>query len=170
MITATTFLGHIGAAPGDINRFTPPRKLVAYLGLDPRVRQSGNGPGHTGRISKEGASLPRHVLVEAALTAIRSPGPLRAFYQPTETSGDSKWEPLIRADIASSIGGEPAHAERIDGRLGGNVARRLATAVYLFSLTQDVPGVPAPELLASVLVPGAPRRVATCVSACTRGQ
>ena len=65
-----------------------------------------------------------------------------------------KWEPVIRADVASSGGGELAHAERIDERLGGNVARRLATAVYLFSLTQDVPGVPAPELLASVLVPG----------------
>ena len=81
MITATTFLGHVGAARGDINRFTSPQKLVGYLGLDPRVRQSGNGPAHTGRISKEGASLPRQVLVEAALTAVRSPGPLRAFYQ-----------------------------------------------------------------------------------------
>jgi transposase len=81
MITAVTFLGAVGAEAGDINRFTSPRKLVGYLGLDPRVRQSGNGLGYTGRISKEGASAPRHVLVEAALTAIRSPGPLRAFYE-----------------------------------------------------------------------------------------
>jgi transposase len=80
MITAAVFLAQIGTAPGDINRFTSPRRLVGYLGLDPRVRQSGNGTGHTGRISKEGSAAVRHVLVESALTAIRSPGPLRAFY------------------------------------------------------------------------------------------
>ena len=80
MITAAVFLAQTGTARGDINRFTSPQRLVGYLGLDPRVRQSGNGPGHTGRISKEGAAAVRHVLVESALTAIRSPGPLRAFY------------------------------------------------------------------------------------------
>jgi transposase len=80
MITAATFLAQIGTAPGDINRFTSPRKLIGYLGLDPRVRQSGNGPANTGRISKEGAAAVRHVVVESALTAVRSPGPLRAFY------------------------------------------------------------------------------------------
>jgi len=77
MITATVFLG----AVGDITRFPDPRRLVGYLGLDPRVRQSGNGPAHTGRISKEGAALVRHVLVEAAHTAVRGPGPLRAFFE-----------------------------------------------------------------------------------------
>ena len=81
MITVAVFLAQTGTARGDINRFTSPRKLVGYLGLDPRVRQSGNGPAHTGHISKEGAAAVRHVLVESALTAIRSPGPLRAFYQ-----------------------------------------------------------------------------------------
>jgi transposase len=81
MITAATFLAQIGTAPGDINRFTSPRKLIGYLGLDPRVRQSGNGLANTGRISKEGAAAVRHVIVESALAAVRSPGPLRAFYQ-----------------------------------------------------------------------------------------
>jgi transposase len=38
---------------------------------------------HTGRISKEGATEVRHVLVEAALTAVRTPGPLKAFYERT---------------------------------------------------------------------------------------
>jgi transposase len=80
MITAAVFLAQIGTMPGDINRFTSPRRLIGYLGLDPRVRQSGKGTGYTGRISKEGAAAVRHVLVESARTAIRSPGPLRAFY------------------------------------------------------------------------------------------
>jgi transposase len=34
------------AAIGDIARFSSPDKLVSYLGLNPSVRQSGNGPAH----------------------------------------------------------------------------------------------------------------------------
>jgi transposase len=45
--TAATFM----ASVGDIRRFSSPRKLVSYLGLDPRVRQSGNAAARHGRIS-----------------------------------------------------------------------------------------------------------------------
>lgn len=67
------------AAIGDISRFSSPRGLVAYLGLDPKVRQSGDEPPRHGRISKRGNTQARSVLVEAAWSAIRQPGPLRAF-------------------------------------------------------------------------------------------
>lgn len=67
------------AAIGDISRFDSPRQLVAYLGLDPKVRQSGDEPARYGRISKRGNAQARSVLVEAAWIAIRQPGPLRAF-------------------------------------------------------------------------------------------
>ena len=77
LVTATAFLAQVG----DVTRFPNPNRLVSYLGLDPRVRQSGEISAHTGRISKEGSALVRHVLVEAAHTAIRSPGPLRAFFE-----------------------------------------------------------------------------------------
>jgi transposase len=40
VIVAASFL----AAIGDISRFESPRKLVGYLGLDRRVRESGVGP------------------------------------------------------------------------------------------------------------------------------
>jgi transposase len=73
--TATTLVAVIG----DIRRFPTARHLVGYLGLHPRVRQSGIGPAHHGRISKEGSAAARHVLVEAAWMTARSPGPLRAF-------------------------------------------------------------------------------------------
>ncbi|HYN92042.1 MAG TPA: transposase, partial [Thermoleophilaceae bacterium] len=69
------------AAIGDIHRFESPRKLVGYLGLDPRVRQSGPGPATHGHISKQGSVRARHALVEACWTAVRQPGPLHAFYQ-----------------------------------------------------------------------------------------
>lgn len=68
------------AAIGDIKRFSAPEKLVSYLGLNPSVRQSGNGPAHHGRISKQGRAHARAMLVEAAWAAARTPGPLRAFF------------------------------------------------------------------------------------------
>jgi transposase len=77
VITASTFI----AAIGDIHRFASARKLVGYLGLDPRVRQSGSTPPRHGKITKQGSAPVRHVLVEAAWIAVRSPGPMRAFYQ-----------------------------------------------------------------------------------------
>lgn len=71
----------IVAAVGDFARFDDPNKLVAYVGLNPRVRQSGNSAPVHGRISKTGRAHVRGVLVEAAWSASRAPGPLRAFYQ-----------------------------------------------------------------------------------------
>jgi transposase len=71
----------IVAAIGDFSRFDDPNKLVAYVGLNPRVRQSGNSAPVHGRISKAGRAHVRGVLVEAAWSASRAPGPLRAFYQ-----------------------------------------------------------------------------------------
>ena len=77
VIAAATFL----AAVGDITRFRDSRKLVAYLGLDPRVRQSGDHPARPGRISKRGSAQARWGLVEAAWSVVAQPGPLRAFYE-----------------------------------------------------------------------------------------
>jgi len=77
VIVAATFV----AAIGDIRRFPTARQMAGYLGLDPKVRQSGPGPATHGRISKQGSAPARHALVEACWSAVRAPGPLRAFYQ-----------------------------------------------------------------------------------------
>jgi transposase len=77
LICAATFT----AAIGDARRFERPRKLVGYLGLDPRVHQSGTSPATHGRISKQGSGSVRHALVEASWSVVRQPGPIRAFYQ-----------------------------------------------------------------------------------------
>ena len=69
------------AAVGDFTRFRSPEKLVAYLGLNPRVRQSGGQPASHGRITKAGPAHARGMLVEAAWSACKAAGPLRAFYQ-----------------------------------------------------------------------------------------
>ena len=79
VVTAST----LAAVIGDVRRFPSSRHLVGYLGLHPTIRQSGNGPARHGRLSKEGSAAARHVLVEAAWSAAKSPGPLRAFAQRT---------------------------------------------------------------------------------------
>ena len=71
----------ITAAVGDFSRFSSPNKLVRYLGLNPRVKQSGGQPASHGRMTKQGRSHARGMLVEAAWVAVKTPGPLRAFYE-----------------------------------------------------------------------------------------
>ena len=79
-VSATT-AATLAAVIGDVARFSAPGRLVAYLGLDPRVSQSGEDPARHGRISKQGAAVARQVLVEAAWVASRTTGPLHAFAQ-----------------------------------------------------------------------------------------
>src|SRR6266571_3834566 len=68
VITAATFI----AAIGEIGRFPDRKKLVGYLGLDPKVRQSGVSAASRGRISKQGSASARHALVEASWSAVRA--------------------------------------------------------------------------------------------------
>jgi transposase len=79
-VDATVALSLV-AAVGDFQRFRTPEQLVSYVGLNPRVRQSGGKAANHGRITKNGRAHARGMLVEAAFTASKIPGPLRAFYQ-----------------------------------------------------------------------------------------
>ena len=64
---------------GPVERFPNRRKLVSYLGLNPREHSSG-GHQRLGAISKQGNSLLRWLLVEAAQTAARLDPELRRVY------------------------------------------------------------------------------------------
>jgi len=65
---------------GPIARFLCSRKLVSYLGLNPREHSSG-GRQRLGSISKQGNSMMRWLLIEAAQTAARFDPELRRVYQ-----------------------------------------------------------------------------------------
>jgi transposase len=71
--------------PRSVTRFRTRKKLAAYLGLNPRVRQSGGQPASHGRITKAGSAHARGMLVVAAWPASKASGPLRAFYQRVAT-------------------------------------------------------------------------------------
>jgi transposase len=66
---------------GDINRFPTPEKLVAYIGMDPRVFQSGTSIKGKGYISKRGSAYLRHVLFNAAFIARQHNPDLEIYYK-----------------------------------------------------------------------------------------
>jgi transposase len=74
--TAETVL----AALGDISRFATPEKAAAYLGLVPGTRQSAQKCYH-GPITKRGNVQARWMLIQAAQSIARHPGPLGAFFR-----------------------------------------------------------------------------------------
>lgn len=61
-VNGACILGEIG----DIIRFSKPCKLLAYAGLDPTVRQSGQFSAKSARMSKRGSALLRYALINAA--------------------------------------------------------------------------------------------------------
>src|SRR6266540_2053869 len=100
------------AAIGEIARFPDSRRLVSYLGLDPRVRQSGNQPAHHGRISKQGRAQARGMLVEAAWACAKTPRP------PRRADRGGRNRPQARGPLLAS-----AHPRR-GLRLRPSLARR----------------------------------------------
>src|ERR1039457_2229778 len=65
---------------GPVARFRKSKQLVSYLGLNPSEHSSG-GKQRLGSISKQGNSMMRFLLVEAAQTASRMDPELRRDYQ-----------------------------------------------------------------------------------------
>ncbi len=65
---------------GPVERFPNSRKVVSYLGLNPREHSSG-GRQRLGSISKQGNRMMRWLLVEAAQTASRFDPEWRRHYQ-----------------------------------------------------------------------------------------
>ena len=76
MVTALGFTLTLGP----VERFANSRKLVSYWGLNPRENSSG-GRQRLGSISKQGNTMMRWLLVEAAQTAARFDPQLRRIYQ-----------------------------------------------------------------------------------------
>jgi len=75
-VTALMFVLTIGP----VNRFHTSKQVVSYLGLNPRESSTG-GRQRLGAISKQGNSMARFLLVEAAQTAARYDEELRRDYQ-----------------------------------------------------------------------------------------
>ena len=77
MIAAATILAEIG----DINRFKSSSALVAFAGIDPTVRQSGEFSSTHNHMSKRGSPYLRHAIFLAATTCSFHNSPLNAYYK-----------------------------------------------------------------------------------------
>ena len=83
--TGAIILGEIG----DINRFSNPKKLVAFAGIDPTVQQSGNYTGTHNRLSKRGSSFLRRAIWMSAVVAYRHDPVFKSFYEKKRAEGKS---------------------------------------------------------------------------------
>ena len=66
----TTLGATIFSEIGDINRFDKPKQLIAYAGIGPSVKQSGNFVGTQSHMSKRGSPYLRRALWLAAVVAV----------------------------------------------------------------------------------------------------
>lgn len=74
---------------GNIKRFSCPKKLLAYAGLDPSVRQSGNFNANTTRISKRGSKHLRYAIHRAASLIIWNNDVFNKYYTSKMAKGKS---------------------------------------------------------------------------------
>ncbi|MBQ8293466.1 MAG: IS110 family transposase [Bacilli bacterium] len=69
---------------GDISRFTNYKQIVAYAGIDPMIRQSGDKDGLHLKMSKKGNKRLRtilHLMVSSLIKANREPNAIKTKYQ-----------------------------------------------------------------------------------------
>lgn len=74
---------------GDVSKFSNPAKLLAYAGLDPSVKQSGNFNANTTRISKRGSKHLRYAIRQAASIIIFNNDTFHNYYITKCSSGKS---------------------------------------------------------------------------------
>jgi transposase len=92
----------IAAEIGDIERFASPKKLIAYTGLCPRVRQSG-GSDHRGPLAKNGPKFLRWSYIEAATHAARHPAYRQRHHNIKARLGRQRGSKVARVDIARRL-------------------------------------------------------------------
>lgn len=83
MIATATILAEIG----DIHRFKSSSALVAFAGIDPTVRQSGEFNSTHNHMSKRGSPYLRHAIFLAATTCSFHNSPLNAYYKKKRDQG-----------------------------------------------------------------------------------
>ena len=83
IIAAATILGEIG----DIRRFKTSSALVAYAGIDPSVKQSGEFNSTHNHMSKRGSPYLRHAIFLSATTCTFHDSPLNAYYKKKREQG-----------------------------------------------------------------------------------
>lgn len=92
----------IASEIADISRFANARKLAGYIGLCPRVYQSGN-TDHRGPLAKSGPKYLRWALIEAAVHAARHPLYQRRHERTKRRLGKQRGSQVARVELAREL-------------------------------------------------------------------
>lgn len=87
-------IAYIMSAIISIKRFDDSKKLVAYAGLDPKVRQSGTWCASKTRMSKRGSKILRYALIWSSYNMTRKDGPIKTYYNKKISEGKSHYNAL----------------------------------------------------------------------------
>ena len=87
-------IAYIMSAIISIKRFDDSKKLVAYAGLDPKVRQSGTWSASKTRMSKRGSKILRYSLIWSSYNMTRKDGPIKTYYNKKISEGKSHYNAL----------------------------------------------------------------------------
>ena len=89
-VACACILGEIG----NISRFRSPSKLLAFAGLDPKVRQSGQFRASSCRMSKRGSKYLRYSLIYTAWNAVRNNEVFSNYYALKRSQGKNHYKAL----------------------------------------------------------------------------
>lgn len=89
-----TTAANIIAEIGDINRFKNSSKLLAFSGLDPKIKQSGNFNATSVRMSKRGSRQLRYSLIFACENLVRNTTTFAEYYTKKRDEGKSHYQAL----------------------------------------------------------------------------
>ncbi len=87
-------IAYIMSAIISINRFPSEKKLVAYAGLDPIIRQSGTWQASRARMSKRGNKLLRYALIWTANNMRKHDSAFKDYYDKKRAEGKSHYNAL----------------------------------------------------------------------------
>jgi transposase len=90
-VVATTLISEIG----DITAFNSGKALVAFAGLDPKVKQSGAGLKHNTHLTKRGSPYIRQALFQASRVACIHDPEMRAYYLKKRNEGKRYKEAVV---------------------------------------------------------------------------
>lgn len=72
---------------GNVKAFKSAKALVAFAGIDPKVKQSGKGLKHNTRLTKRGSPYLRQALFQAAAVARQHDKELKEYYEKKRLEG-----------------------------------------------------------------------------------
>jgi transposase len=88
-------LATLVAEAGDVRRFPTSKHFLAHFGWCPRDTQSGQYRAAHPRLSTAGNRYVRRVIWMLAVSAIRHPGPYRAYFDRRTAAGKNKMHSLV---------------------------------------------------------------------------